>query len=90
MIIELEASRFFYSTVRLLVWELARVGREQSSPADFAALVARGASARGGVTSAAPAHALCLLRVCYDGPDDPFAGEVLGTDFPLFAQGPLE
>ena len=90
VVVELEASRFFYSTVRLLVWELARVGRGQSSAADFAALVAAGAAGRAEVTSAAPAHALCLLRVCYDAPHDPFGGEELGTDFPLFAQGPLE
>ena len=89
VVFEIEATRFFYSTVRLLVWELVRVGKGQRSAADFAAMVAAGSAARGEVGAAAPPQGLCLLRVLYGAGDDPFDGAELGTAFPLWQQSML-
>jgi tRNA pseudouridine38-40 synthase len=66
--IDVEANGFLYNMVRAIAGTLAEVGRGIRSPESVNELLGGGDRTQAGPT--APAHALFLVRVDYDGPPD--------------------
>ncbi|MDQ6886783.1 MAG: tRNA pseudouridine(38-40) synthase TruA [Gemmatimonadota bacterium] len=63
VVFEIEANRFLHHMVRFLVGTMIDSAAGRRDAADLSALLA--ATDSGGASAPAPAHALCLERVCY-------------------------